>query len=341
MIRPALRDLRFWLLASAWLLVLATLVTPDIRLKHDAYDVLAIVDVTGSMNTPDMTAAGGPASRLEAVKDRLRGFAAKLPCQSRLGFGIFSERRAFVLFTPVEVCSNFAGIDASIAALDWRMAWEGDSYVANGIYDAIRYAGDLDADLLFFTDGHEAPPLPFSGTPKFEGKQGDVKGLIVGVGGLAPTPIPKFDDEGREIGVLGPEDVMQENRSGPPPPDAASRPGYHPKWAPFGNATSTGTQHLSSVKEEHLRLIASLTGLAYTTLGGTNALLAAFKAAAKPHEVIVETDIRAYPAGLALLLLVIAYGLLPLRDWLATRAAVPHSRRRQGLWSTSAKEEYA
>ena len=341
MIWPALRDLRFWLLASALILAIATRVMPGIRLKHDAYDVLAIVDVTGSMNTPDATAAGEPASRLEAVKDRLRGLAAKLPCQSRLGFGIFSERRAFILFTPVEVCSNFAGVDAAITALDWRMAWEGDSYVANGIYDAIRYAGDLDANLLFFTDGHEAPPLPFSGTPKFEGKTGDVKGLIVGVGGIAPTPIPKFDDEGREIGVLGPEDVMQENRSGPPPPDAASRPGYHPKWAPYGSATGTGTQHLSSVKEEHLRLIASLTGLAYTTLDGTNALLRAFEAAAVPHEVVVETDIRAYPAGLALLLLVVVYGLLPLRDRLATGVSAPLSGRRRSRWSTSAKEEYA
>lgn len=321
-----LRDPRFWLLLVAFLLTVSVLILPRVVLQGTAYDVLAIVDVTGSMNTRDVEVAGKPVSRLDYVKERLPSFVALLPCQSKYGLGIFSERRVFVLFEPMEVCENFGSIDASIAALNWRMAWEGDSHVASAVHDALKYASGLDADLLFLTDGHEAPPLPHTGIPPFEGKIGDVKGLIVGVGGTIPAPTPRFDLQGNEVGVYAEEDVLQENRSGMPPPDAESRPGYHPKWAPFG-AMPRGNEHMSSVKEEHLRALAAQTGLAYAHLNGAERLLRGFEAAADPRSVQVAADIRPYPAGLALLLLVILFGVLPLYECLrATQLALPVTR---------------
>ena len=39
-----------------------------------------------------------------------------------------------------------------------------------------------------------------------------------------------------------------------------------------------------------------------------------FEAAAKPRKVVVATDIRPYPAGLALALLIVLYGALPIYD---------------------------
>ncbi len=50
------------------------------------------------------------------------------------------------------------------------MGWEGDSRVAAGLFRAIGLAADLGSDLVFVTDGHEAPPLPARGGPAFEGK---------------------------------------------------------------------------------------------------------------------------------------------------------------------------
>lgn len=336
MTRPAFRDFRFWLLFAALLLVVAGLFLPRVELTRAAYDTLAIVDITSSMNTRDMTLDGKPASRLEMVKDRLRKLVAQLPCQSRLGLGIFTERRVFVLFQPVETCANFADIDASITGLDWRMAWEGDSHVASGVFSGVQTAGDLDADLLFFTDGHEAPPLHWSGMPAFEGEPGKVKGLIVGVGGNTLVPLAKYDNDGREIGVFDENEVPQENRYGPPPPDAESRPGYHPKWAPYGNRVE-GTEHLTSLKEKHLRDIAEKTGLAYVTLDGGGALRNALEAASSPRQVVVATDVRPYPAALALLLLLVVYGVLPLRDRLRAQS----KRAAQQAHSTKAKLEEA
>jgi mxaL protein len=316
----ASKDVHFWLLAAALAGVLATLVAPRVALKRDVYDVLAVIDITSSMNTRDLSALGSAKSRLEAAKDALRATLADLPCQSRLGLGIFTERQTFLLFDPVEVCTNFAAIDDAIAELNWRMGWEGGSYVAKGLYSAIDVAKSLGSDLIIFTDGQEAPPLPYSGLPPFVEKRGDVGGLIVGVGGHTKTPLTKYDEEGREAGTYGAQDVPQENRSGPPPPDAESRPGYHPKWAPFGNAVVDNGEHLAFVREPHLKELTRITGLSYLLLRSDESLVPALAAAVKPRPVTIASDIRQYPAGLALAFLAILYGLLPLVAAMRTRS---------------------
>lgn len=307
-----LRDVRFWLLAGALLLTLTALLAPKIARTRNVYDVLAVVDITGSMNTRDMGPAGAPVPRLEAARVALQHLVGELPCQSRLGLGIFTERRTFLLLEPVETCANFAALEGAVGGLDWRMAWEGDSYVAKGVYSAIDAAKRLDADLVFLTDGHEAPPLPMSGMPEFDGKLGEVKGLVVGVGGKTKSPIPKFDDDGHEIGSWSMHDVPQENHVGAPPKGMESRPGYHPKWAPFGAGEPEGEEHLSSVRTEHLLDLAAKTGLAYAELLQTPALAEPLMAAAHPRPVTAATDAGPYPAAAALLLLAVLFGVLPL-----------------------------
>lgn len=305
----SLNDARTWLVAGALALTLVALLVPRIDLTRDAYDVLAVVDITTSMNTRDVTGGGKTVSRLDAAKTALRETLPKLPRGSRLGLGFFTERRTFLLFDPIEVCENFAALDEAVAQLDWRMAWEGDSYVSKGLYSAIEIAKSLEADLIFITDGHELPPLPFSGLSPFDGKPGDVGGLIVGIGGRTPTPLLKYDEEGREIGTYAAQEVPQENRSGPPPPDAATRPGYHPKWAPFGNATVDNGEHVAVVREAYLQQLASVTGLSYAYLDGAHDLLAPLTAAAHARPLEVASDVSAFPGGLALVLLVLLYGL--------------------------------
>lgn len=320
-----LADLRLWLIAAALALNALVFIVPRVKLHRNAYDVVAFADITGSMNTRDKEAGGTAQSRFRAVQAALRTLLADLPSQSRLGLGVFAERRSFLLFNPVEVCENFAPIDTSISDLDWRMGWEGDSYVAKGLHSALAIAADLSADIVFLTDGHEAPPLPpGAGLPEFEGVRERVKGLIVGVGGKGKSAIPKFDDDGREIGTYGPQDVPQENRSGAPPKDAESRPGYHPKWAPFGSAQAEGDEHLSSVRTDHLRALAAQTGLAYFELTDTPDLLQALGEHARPRAVTVDADTRPIPAGLALMLLGALYGI-PLMSRL--RAKLETGRR--------------
>ena len=188
--------------------------------------------------------SGRPVSRLDAVKAALRAMLAKLPCPSHVALGVFTERRPFLLFEPIDVCADFTPLQASIEALDWRMAWEGDSRISAGFFRAIDMARELKSDLLFFSDGQEAPPLPARGAPTFEGRAGEVRGLVVGVGGYELSPIPKFDDRGREVGFLGADDVPHESRFGLPPEGAERREGYNARNAPFG-ATCGGRRRAS------------------------------------------------------------------------------------------------
>ncbi|KAB1074501.1 VWA domain-containing protein [Methylobacterium planeticum] len=313
MLARNLRDRRLQLLSGALALVLLTFAAAPLPLTRTGYEILAVVDITGSMNVRDYRGAeGGPASRLDTTKAALRALVAGLPCGSRLALGIFTERRPFLLFLPIEVCGDFAPLDGTLAALDWRMAWEGDSRIAAGLFRAIEMAESLGTDLVFVTDGQEAPPLPRTGGPPFPGKPGAVRGLIVGAGGYGLSPIPRYDDRGREVGFYGETDVQQENRFGPPPADAESREGYNPRNAPFGSSAARGSEHLSSVREPYLKALAGETGLAYAHLAGPGGLLPPVAAAATPRPVPADLDLRPFlgAAALALLLAVFAAPLL-------------------------------
>ncbi len=158
-----MRDWRSMAIASALMLTALALVVPRITVQRTVYNVMAFVDITGSMKVRDMGTAEAPIERLEAAKAALQRLLGELPCKSRLGLGLFTERRGFVLFNPIEVCENFAPIEQSIANIDWRMGWEGDSFIAKGLHHAIGETALLDADIVFLTEGQEAPPLPPGG----------------------------------------------------------------------------------------------------------------------------------------------------------------------------------
>jgi mxaL protein len=304
-------DMRSLCLVGVMLCLLAAVLAPHVMIARATYELLVAIDITQSMNARDYTLDGRPASRLAKVSRVLRDLLLHLPCGSRIGLAVFTERRSFLLFEPIDICRDFAPLDGALAALDWRMAWEGDSHIASGLYSAIDIAKSLGADLVFLSDGHEAPPLPHNGPPPFDGKPGEVQGVVVGVGGTSLVPIPKFTADGREIGFFEMSDVEQENRFGLPPQSAEEREGWHPRNAPFGAEAASGSEHLTSVKEGHLRDIAAKTGLVCAPLTDASDLAAAIFHAAKPRPADAPMDFAPLPASLALLLLVVLFGVLP------------------------------
>lgn len=304
--RPDVRDPRVALLALATLSLAATFFAPKIMIRRPSFDFLAIVDITGSMNVRDYAVSGRPVSRLDAVKAALRAMLAELPCPSHVALGVFTERRPFLLFEPIDVCADFTPLQASIEALDWRMAWEGDSRISAGFFRAIDMARELKSDLLFFSDGQEAPPLPARGAPTFEGRVGELRGLVVGVGGYELSPIPKFDDRGREVGFLGADDVPHESRFGLPPEGAERREGYNARNAPFGASAAIGVEHLSSVKEDYLRSLAEKTGLSYAHLSDGKRLWKDYAAVASVRPREAALDLRPFFGVTASLLTFIA-----------------------------------
>ncbi|HPG89447.1 MAG TPA: VWA domain-containing protein [Hyphomicrobium sp.] len=302
-----LREPRGILLVGATLAALVAAIGFAYQRQQAVVDAVAFVDVTGSMNARDGAGPDAGRTRIDAAQAAIRDLAQRLPCGSRLGLGIFSERRAFLLFGPADVCQNYAAFDGALAELDWRMAWEGDSYVSKGLYDAIAIAGSLKSNVIFLTDGQEAPPLPASGVPDFEGKPGDVKGLVIGVGGNAKVPIPKFDDDGREIGVYVAGDVPNANHHGLPGKGMESNAGWHPRNAPFGGEIVQGDEHLTSMRSAHLKDLAARTGLTFVGLSTESSLSPMLLSHAALRTVTVTSSASIFPATLALLLAAFLY----------------------------------
>lgn len=305
MLKTAAKDFRFWCLALCLPLLLAVAVFPTQPERQPVYKLMIIVDITRSMNAEDYHANGRPQSRLAFVKHSLQALLGRLPCQSRVGLGVFTERRSTLLFEPVEVCSGYAELQKAIADLDWRMAWAADSRIGAGLLNTLRMLTNKDTALVFISDGQEAPPLNPRYRTDFTDVKGKLKGLILGAGGLQPVPIPKFDSRGQRDGVYGPDDVPQRSSFGISDLNPESIEGYDARNAPFGRHAAVGNEHLTALQEHYLRQLALETGLHYQRLTGGEALAQAVKVPEYALTVVADADIR-WRYALPILLLLLA-----------------------------------
>lgn len=300
-------------LAAVALLLLACLLRPTLPMQRALFEHVVMIDVTQSMNVGDMTLDGQPVSRIAYARQALRASLLELPCGSRVGLGLFTEYRSFLLLAPVEVCANLQELRTTLDRIDGRMAWSGNSEVAKGVISGIAVARQLPGtpSLVFVTDGQEAPPLNPRHRPRFDGKPGEVPGLVVGVGGLLPMPIPKTDPSGRPLGFWAADEVMQTDpqsrgRSGSVGGEAMVEDGAAavPEALRAGRA---GAEHLSSLREGYLKLLAGELGLGYLRLDGAQGLSRALTDSAFARPVPARADLRVALGLLALGLLVWPY----------------------------------
>lgn len=308
------RDWRVFGLSLAFALLGLSLARPSAPLPQDFFRYVLVFDLTQSMNVEDVGGAGSTASRLSYAKRAARSALRAMPCESSAGLGIFTGHRSFLLFSPVEVCRHWEEIDAMLKRLDWRMGWAAKSEVAKGLYSGLEIAKGLDKDtvLVFFTDGHEAPPINDNFRPVYEGVPGEVRGVLVGVGGKRLVPIPKYDTGGRQHGYWAANEVMQVD------PFTLGRPGSVENESMSGvdraelvQRVLAGNEHLSSLREAYLKRLAGELRLRYHRLesekGLSNLLLESEFAVRR----VAETDLAWISASLALLALVLTY-LLPI-----------------------------
>lgn len=313
------------LLAAAALALGLCLFDPGITMQRPRYDEIVVLDVTQSMNVEDQQLDGKPISRLLFAKHSLRETLLDLPCGSKIGWGIFTEYRSYLLFEPVEVCANLSELRSTLARIDGRMAWTGNSEISKGLHSGLVIAKQLPGvpSLVFVTDGQEAPPLNPRHRPSFDDKPGEVSGLLVGVGDLKPSPIPKTDPMGRSIGFWKADEVMQndpysQGRGG----SVAGEKMTDDDGTPVGRlpGASPGSEHLSALREAYLRLLGSERGLGFYRLQSSDGLAAAMMAPALERPVTVRADARIAFAALALVLL-LARHAAPLWSRLRIRRA--------------------
>ena len=273
-----------WLRAAALAVLMPVFVMPPITLDRQVYNVIVVLDITGSMNALDQHLDGVSVSRIAMEKRSVRLLLRTLPCGSRLGLAIFVEAQPFLLFEPVEVCENYAPLEGEIFAIDWRMGWDSESHIAEAVRASIKLAAGLQADLVVMTDGQETPPLAWSDPIHFADLHDTVHGALIGVGGHDFVPIPKFDVYGKEIGVYQPGDVPSEH-----------------------GGMFRGREHLSAVDEPHLRALSAETGLAYDHLEDEGTLASLLPRVAARRTLPSSVSLRWIPAGLALSLLAAAF----------------------------------
>ncbi len=241
-----------FLLGAAVFLLLA-LVKPEIQLKQEVHNYLLLADISQSMNAEDMHIARKPVTRLAYTQHLMRQVVKTSPCGTYVSVGVFAAENVALLFMPLEVCANFDIINDSINHLEWRMAWSGNSRMTFGVKAAEATFDYLNipAQMLFFTDGDEAPKA--NGINKLD--ISDVRigknVIFVGVGGKEPSPIKRFNANNHFVGYWG-TDAAAESAGGGVNYSDASKDDPDPPvaYAEFD-------RYLSSQDVEHLKEMAT------------------------------------------------------------------------------------
>jgi mxaL protein len=281
----------------ALILLLIAAFMPRCNTPRRTYDYLVVFDITQSMNVEDYELDGAPVTRLTFARESVRRALRELPCGSRVGWGVFAEYRTLLLLAPIEVCENYNDLLASLDRIDGRMRWGNASEISKGVFWAMRGARDVGGrpQVLFLTDGQEAPPVEGDGLALFDDlKRGDIGGWLIGVGGHTPRPIPKTDADGRPIGYWQADEVIQ-------------------RHAPSGEPLDSHEQ-LSEVREPYLRKLAQQVGLDYLHLEGVASIRKAMLDRRFARRGRAPTDFGWIAGLLALLTLIFSFArALPTR----------------------------
>ncbi|MET0231120.1 MAG: vWA domain-containing protein [Rhodanobacteraceae bacterium] len=298
---------RLAILLLAAVVVVPVFFMPRIVLPGSTYSYLFVIDVTESMNVRDVDARDPHASRLDRAKEAVIAALATLPCGSRAGLALFAGTDTVALFEPVEVCRHFPAVEQVIRNLDWRMAWDGDSRIEAGLVNAIREATNRHLDLVFVTDGDEAPHVEVPRLSDLLSLRGGIRGWIVGVGSAEPHPVPRLDADNRIVGYWSALD--------------AAREGFHPNLVEvLGQGTSAAdveksgvldevVEHRSALRAAYLSQLATAAGLGYATADSSDRIAQLASDATLRREENAERDVRAV-FGLAAALLIVI-------DWMA------------------------
>jgi len=188
-------------LAVSILLILA-IIKPQIQLKQEVHNYLLVADVSQSMNAEDVKLNSQNVSRIAYTRHLMKKIVETSPCGTYISVGIFASDNVALLITPLEVCTNYDVITDSIEHLEWRMAWKGNSRLSFGVRAAANTFDSLNvpAQMLFFTDGDEAPRVNVTIKQDLSGIQIGKNFVFVGVGGHAKAAVPRFNAANKRVG---------------------------------------------------------------------------------------------------------------------------------------------
>ncbi|HEY0843530.1 VWA domain-containing protein [Methylotenera sp.] len=290
------------LLLAAFLLLVIALFNPKIPIKRNIYSYLFAVDISQSMNVVDKTLNGKPVSRLVYTQDTLHKLVSELPCGTNISIGLFAGVSVAALYTPIEVCENFDAINDTIDHFDWRNGWSGNSRIRASmpvLAKTIR-SFPAPAQVVFFTDGEEAPKLHIFNRQDLTSFQGGDDWLLVGVGSDKGTPIPKFDEFNQLIGYWANESFAMQ-------PGIAQISESNLGTRNDSVANGEGDRYLSKLDEAYLKDLAKEINGMYVRADSVNTILSAMKKQKPARRDNANFEIRWVLASLAGILFIFAY----------------------------------
>ncbi len=290
------------LLTVALLLLVIALFNPRIPIKRDIYSYILVADISQSMNTVDKTLNGKPVSRMVFMQDLMHRLVGELPCGTNVSISLFAGVSVAALYTPIEVCENFDAINDTIDHLDWRTAWSGNSRVRSSMATLAKTIRSFPepAQVVYFTDGEEAPKLHVFNRADLTGFQGGDDWLFVGIGSDAGTPIPKLDEYNQLIGYWSGDSFAMQ-------PGIAQISESNLGVRDDNVAGSTSDRYLSKLDEEYLKELAKEINGLYVRGNSVHDVLAAMKNQKPVRRDKAGFEIRWILAALAGILFILAY----------------------------------
>lgn len=298
------------LLSGALLALVLAMLHPTLPIRHNIYTYLLIADISQSMNAVDMKEGAKDISRLAHTQKLMHEVVSSLPCGTKVSVALFAGVSVAALYQPIEVCANFAAIQDTIDHLEWRTAWSGNSRLRESLYSAARAIRGFPepAQVVFFTDGEEAPKLHTFNTKDLTGFQGGDGWLFVGVGTEKGVAIPKLSDKNQPIGYWSNESFalqpgiaqISESNLGKRNDDVAL--GTHDRFISKHNAT-------------YLKSVAKDIGGIYVYGDNVHTIMNAMKDQKPARRDVAPFDLHGILAAMAGLLLLSAYiSRHPLQD---------------------------
>jgi mxaL protein len=290
------------LLGAALILLVAAMFRPSVPIKHNIYTYMFVADISQSMNTQDIKVNGKSISRIAHMQHLMHEAMSSLPCGTKVGMALFAGVSTAALYHPIEVCENFHAIKDTIDHFDWRNGWSGNSRIRENLYSISRTIRSFPetAQVVFFTDGEEAPKLHVFNTKDLKGIQDAKDWLLVGIGSEEGAAIPKLSADNQIIGYWSNESFALQ-------PGIAQISESNIGTRNDSIASGEHDRYISKLDEKYLKEISEEIGALYVHGDTVQSVLAAMKLQKPARRDIAPFNIDWILASLAGLLLLTAY----------------------------------
>ena len=167
------------------------------KIRTEGIDIVLVVDISGSMQAMDYEKAGQRVSRIDAVKDVVRGFTRARP-NDRIGMVVFGTR-AYVA-SPLTLDHDW--LEQNLERVRIGLV-EGNTAIGAGLGTGVNRLRDTNAKskvIVLLTDGGENVRNPPTLQAAKAAKEFGVRVYTIGAGSQGLAPMPVFDQAGNLLG---------------------------------------------------------------------------------------------------------------------------------------------